>query len=345
MPEPDSIDPTAARTAEEFALCMRLLRARAGQPSLRDLEQRARRRGRRLPRSSVSDALSGMRLPRRELMLGLIQACGIDPAADTRWLRTWERLAGPGGPDAAPPAADPAATVGLAEVHALVDAQRVLADAAQARRIADLEIAELKATAQREVGHQLAQAAAALRQARLSAELARDINATGLRRIGATYLAGLDWNALFAGISELDIFMAYGQTWRNLHAPGLARLAARPGSRIRVFLADPDDQYTVTALATRFDTTRQELRRRIEATRQDYHALRQPAGADIQVRYWAGDRLFSFFRLDQTAVLGLYSHSRSRAPSPPVLVCQAPGTLYQFVLDELGKIERHSRPS
>ena len=340
MPE-RGVDPGNAGSVAEFALCLRQVRARAGHPSLRELELSARRSGRRLPRSSVSDALAGRRLPRKELVLDFIRTCGIDPAAEARWAAAWMRLADQTSPDSPVPPSDP---VGMAEVNALVEAERVLADAAQARRAADQEIADLKADAQRQVRQLLAEAETTLHDARLSAVLARDVARTGLRRVGATFLPDLDWAALFAPTAELDIFMAYGQTWRNLHAPEMARLARRPGSRIRVFLADPEDRLTAATLAYRFGATDRELRRRIEATRQDYLALRQPGGAEVQLRYWSGDRLFSFFRLDQTAVASRYSHSRSRASAVPVIVCQAPGELFQFVLDELGSIEQQSRP-
>ncbi|MFI9591187.1 hypothetical protein [Nonomuraea sp. NPDC052265] len=345
MPDHDDIDPTAARTVEEFALCLRQLRTRAGNPSLRDLEKWARRYNKQLPRSSVCDALAGKWLPRRQLVLTFLQACGVDPAADPRWVRAWIRLTEQVGPHEVGPSPQAAATVGSAEVHALMEAKRLLAEAAQARRAADLEIKQSKAAAQRDIDRKLAQAEQAMQHARLSAQLARDIRTTGLRRIGATYLSDLEWNALFASVTELDIFMAYGQTWRNLHARQLALLAARRDSRIRVFLADPDDQTSIDTLATRFVLTVHELRERIEATRRDYAALRQPGGADIQIHYWPGDRTFSFFRLDQTAVVGFYSHSRSRASAVPLFVCEAPGELYQFVLDELNAIQQSSRPA
>jgi hypothetical protein len=340
VPEHD-IDPGDARTVADFALCLRRLRAQAGHPSLRDLELRARRSGKRLPRSSVSDALAGRWLPRKELVLRFIQACGIDPADDTRWASAWMRLADHNFADAPAMSTD---RVGLAEVNALMEAEQMLAYAAQARRAADLEIASLKASAQQEADRQLAAAAQTLHSARLTAELARDVAKTGLRRVGATFLPDLDWAALFADATELDIFMAYGQTWRNLHAPELTRMARRPRSRIRVFLTDPDDQLTVSTLAHRFRISDQELRTRIEATRRDYLTLQQLEGADVQLRYWTGDRLFSFFRLDRTAILGLYSHSRSRASAVPVIVCEGPGELFQFVLDELSTIEQQSRP-
>jgi hypothetical protein len=346
LSHPDEIDPGTARTTQEFARDLRRLRAAAGEPSLRELDRRARRRNRRLPRSTVADALKGQHLPRRALMLHFIQACGVDPAADSRWLRAWTRLAQ--GSDAVGrlnPATEPAAVVEPAAVRALVEAQRMLGDAAQARRAAELEIVEVRAAAQWEIDRLHADAERLVDEASRASQLDRDAEATGLLRIGATYLRDLDWGKLFAGVRELDVFMAYGHTWRNLHAVELAHLAGRDGCRIRVFLADPDDEMTMSTLARRFVIGPKELRARIEATRISYVALRQPSGADIEVYYWAGDRVFSCFRLDGVAVVGFYSHSRSRASAVPMLLCQQPGEVYQFIVDELAAIARDSRPT
>ncbi|MGH3874000.1 MAG: hypothetical protein ACRDSR_21285 [Pseudonocardiaceae bacterium] len=178
---------------------------------------------------------------------------------------------------------------------------------------------------------------------RLVQSLTRDFEPAGLLRIGATYLAELEWNQLFAEVTELDIVVAYGQTWRNMHARELAQVAARPGCRVRVFLADPDDELTVAVLADRFDISHDELRTRIGATRSDYEALRQPGGAEIEVYYRPGDRVFSFYRFDDIAVVGLYSHSRTRGAAVPVFVCARPGELFDFVLDELAVIHEQSR--
>ncbi|MFE0025525.1 hypothetical protein [Amycolatopsis sp. NPDC059021] len=173
--------------------------------------------------------------------------------------------------------------------------------------------------------------------------LTRDLQPAGLLRVGATYLGELEWKQLFAEVTELDIVVAYGQTWRNLHARELAQVAARPGSRIRVFLADPDHAFTLDMLADRFDITPEELRTRIVATRRAYGALRHPGGARIEVYYRPGDRVFSFYRFDDIAVVGLYSHSRARGAAVPVFVCVQPGELYDFVQDELAVILDQSR--
>ncbi len=234
-----------------------------------------------LPRSTVQDARTGRRLPRKALVLALVRACGIPPS-DRRWEIAWTRLAD--------------------QVSKPVPVR-----------------------------------------GRLQQRLARDVQAAGLLRIGATYLGELEWKQLFTEVTELDIVVAYGQTWRNLHARELTQLAAKPDRRVRVVLADPHDDLTVAVLADRFTITHDELRARITTTRSDYQALRRPDGAQIEVYYRPGDRVFSFYRFDDIAIVGLYSHSRARGAAVPVFVCARPGELYEFIQDELAVILDQSR--
>jgi hypothetical protein len=280
---PDDLDPLDATTIAEFAECLRTVRLRAGNPSYRTLQQWGERHKIPLSRSTVQDALAGRRLPRKNLVLALVRACGIPPS-DRRWEIAWTRLAG--------------------QANKPVSAQ----------------------------DH--------LRQS-----LTRGFDAAGLLRIGATYLSELEWKHLFAEVAELDIVVAYGQTWRNLHARELTQLAARPDRRVRVILADPHDDLTVAVLADRFNITHDELRARITATRNAYQALRREDGAQIEVYYRAGDRVFSFYRFDDIAVVGLYSHSRARGAAVPVFVCARPGELFEFIQDELAVILDQSRPA
>ncbi|MBE8523059.1 hypothetical protein ILP97_37150 [Amycolatopsis sp. H6(2020)] len=184
---------------------------------------------------------------------------------------------------------------------------------------------------------------AAAPRTQIQQNLTRDFAPAGLLRIGSTYLGELEWKQLFAEVTELDIVVAYGQTWRNMHARELAQVAARPNSRIRVFLADPEDELTVSVLADRFDTTADELRSRIAATREAYEALGRSDQTRVEVYYRPGDRVFSFYRFDDIAVVGLYSHSRTRGAAVPVFVCARPGELYEFIQDELAVILEQSR--
>lgn len=87
---PNGPDPTKASTVEEFVATMRALLVWAGEPTLRELENRAGPG--RLPRSSVSDALRRAdRLPKVDLLAEFVKACGAGAALPV-WLAARQRL-------------------------------------------------------------------------------------------------------------------------------------------------------------------------------------------------------------------------------------------------------------
>src|SRR5262249_13998792 len=151
----------------------------------------------------------------KPLLLAFLQACGVDPHTDRRWVATWNRLseqrvaASRTGPTSLAPAVTPDPVTADARARA----ERIIEEALAVRTAAEQDAAHLRATAQREVDQLRARAERELnRRRRLAAQTAADIRAAGLLRIGANYLNELDWDALFADVRELDIFVAYGQT-------------------------------------------------------------------------------------------------------------------------------------
>jgi len=85
------IDPTTATTADELAHCLQRLRIR-NDLSYRELESWGQEHGQPLPRTTVLEVLHARRFPKKNFLLAFIEACGVDPATDTRWERTWSRL-------------------------------------------------------------------------------------------------------------------------------------------------------------------------------------------------------------------------------------------------------------
>lgn len=79
-------DPAEARTPAEYNAAMVRLQAWAGHLSLRTLNRRS---GGRLPPSTVCETLRRERLPRHDLMLAFIDACGIRGEAAAQWERSW----------------------------------------------------------------------------------------------------------------------------------------------------------------------------------------------------------------------------------------------------------------
>jgi hypothetical protein len=85
------------RTVAELAAALRQVRVRAGNPSLRAIQQWAEDHGRSLPRTTVADMLSGRRLPRLPLLLDFLLACGVPHDRRNDWIEAWSRLVESGG--------------------------------------------------------------------------------------------------------------------------------------------------------------------------------------------------------------------------------------------------------
>jgi hypothetical protein len=170
-----------------------------------------------------------------------------------------------------------------------------------------------------------------------------DVKTAGLVRIGSNYTADPDWDSYFAGVSRLDIMVAYAHTWRNQHLLKLREVASRPDARIRVYLPDPTDTLGIEVLAAKFGSDSARLKQNIEEARREFMTLARPNGADVKVLYRPAYSVFSFYRFDSTAVVTLYSHSRERQPNVPTFVCKSGGSLFAFVYEELGAVRRQSR--
>ncbi len=107
---PLDVDPSGVSSPAELAAALRELRLRRGEPSLRELERRARApaavaAGRvALSRTTLSGVLSGERFPSHEVLVAFLAALGVvEPAQQRPWIVARERLVRLRGP--APPTA------------------------------------------------------------------------------------------------------------------------------------------------------------------------------------------------------------------------------------------------
>lgn len=174
-----------------------------------------------------------------------------------------------------------------------------------------------------------------------SATAGTDADAAGLTRIGMNYAVIPDWEELFRDVRKLDIFVAYGRTWRNLNIQRLQSVASRSNTRIRVYLPDPKPSPTIDLLAERFGMSSADLIMAINEAEGAYSQLTCAAGSTVEVYHRQGDSLFSCYRFDNTAVITLYSHQRVRT-QVPTFVCRAGGFLYDFLRDEFRSIHNQS---
>lgn len=86
MPHPDRVN-----TPAEFMAAMRALRAWA-KLTYRQIEDRARQAGDKLPHSTIATALSRNRIPRESTIASFVRACGGDRHAVEAWLAARKRI-------------------------------------------------------------------------------------------------------------------------------------------------------------------------------------------------------------------------------------------------------------
>ncbi|WP_152627825.1 tetratricopeptide repeat protein [Streptacidiphilus neutrinimicus] len=88
QPRPEAGGPVDSVTG--YIRDLRALKVTAGQPSLQELQRRSG-----VARSTLSDALNPNRreLPRLEVCLALVRACGVTPPEAASWRARWQRIA------------------------------------------------------------------------------------------------------------------------------------------------------------------------------------------------------------------------------------------------------------
>lgn len=168
------------------------------------------------------------------------------------------------------------------------------------------------------------------------AKLAEEVRAAGLVTLTNDFQRGIDWPQLFRTVNKLDIFFAYGRTWRGTNSAELRALAGRPGVRVRVVLPDPNDDALMSELARRFSMTPSDVKKEVEEASGDFKKTFvefSQSVAQFTLWYLPASPVFSFYRFDHLAILALYKHSPGRGEVPTFVVEQG-GTLYDFVRQE-----------
>lgn len=168
------------------------------------------------------------------------------------------------------------------------------------------------------------------------AQISKEITFAGIVKITDSFHHDIDWKSYFRMVNKLDIFFAYGRTWRNTYIEELREVAAREDVRIRLVLPDPDNEQTVIELARRFNYTPENLKTLIREAEADFRNLRPfkgAKGAQIDIWFLPATPHFTFYRFDHIAILALYSHRKERAPVP-TFICEMGGTLYDYIRKE-----------
>ena len=168
------------------------------------------------------------------------------------------------------------------------------------------------------------------------AQLSRDIKFSGILQITDSFHTDINWDHYITQASKIDIFFAYGRTWRNAHSDEFQKAVQKKDARIRVVLPDPNDSQTVAELAKRFGYTEENLVNCIKEAEEyfkELHSRAMKTKAEVHIWFLSAAPAFTFYRFDHTGVLALYTHRKERT-GVPTFVCEQGGTLYDYIRKE-----------
>lgn len=160
-------------------------------------------------------------------------------------------------------------------------------------------------------------------------KLAERIRAVGLVGLATDWNQDIPWRQLFRDTTSVDIFVAYGITWRGVMGGILREFAARHGTACRVVLPDADSEAVMSSVACQLGKTSDEVKARVTAAKDDFGRLIP------QCERWYSARppMFSFYIFDTHAVLTLYRH-RSDPSDTIGLVVRKGGEYYGLLRKE-----------
>lgn len=171
------------------------------------------------------------------------------------------------------------------------------------------------------------------------------LDKAGVEAIELDYLS-LDWKSLFDSAEKLDVFFAYGGTWRGTHLLQLQNLLTKKGMKLRILLPDPACNDAVAELSRRFvGYSTEKAIRVIGESVQTFDELRVkcPQGTTVEVRFTKTTPLFAIYNFGRKAVFTMYRHKPGKGEVPTYIV-QRGGTLYGFMENEFDSLWEANAP-
>jgi len=103
--------------------------------------------------------------------------------------------------------------------------------------------------------------------------VSQTVQNAGLVSLSFDFQNCIDWQTSFRRVAKLDIFFAYGRSWRNIYSEDLRNLGSRTDVQVRIILPDPDKQQIIEDLARRFGTTVEDMKGQIETAKTELETL------------------------------------------------------------------------
>lgn len=166
------------------------------------------------------------------------------------------------------------------------------------------------------------------------ANMARDLADAGIDTVVDSFRdPRVNWNDLFKNACRLDIYVAYGATWRSTQLEPIEKLLSDKEGKLRIVLPDPGDDFVIETLAKRFTMSTADITRTIHEARTFFQHRKDAAKGTVEIYLSKIIPVFTFYRFNNKAVLALYNHRLGKLPVPTI-VCDEEGFLFDYITQE-----------
>jgi hypothetical protein len=166
------------------------------------------------------------------------------------------------------------------------------------------------------------------------ANMSRDLAEAGIDIAAYSFKdKRIDWDELFKSTCKLDIFIAYGHTWRNTQSEQINTLLSDADAKLRIILPDSENEELMKSLSRRFEMEPEALKLEIGDAVKFFERRKKKAKGSIEIYLTSVMPLFSFYRFNSKVVFALYNH-RAGQHAVPTFICDKDGFLFKFLSDE-----------
>jgi hypothetical protein len=180
--------------------------------------------------------------------------------------------------------------------------------------------------------------------AAVRADLSESIRASGVHDVFRRFYTDVPWNQLLPGTAEFDLIVSYARTWKNTYREQLKQIAANPRARIRVVLANPENQALIEELSRRYGLSSGDVKSYAQESLADFTTLLGSGTAECHIRVSDRPCLYTYYRFDDVLILSLFPNTNVRTDRPG-FVLRGDGTLSRFLRDEFETYFQASRVS
>jgi len=175
-----------------------------------------------------------------------------------------------------------------------------------------------------------------------TARISERVRGAGLLDVSADFMSDVDWAELFTSARHIDIFFAYGGTWRGAHIDRLRARLRQSGTRLRVILPDPDDADVMAELTRRGMV---DVETKIRESMHDFELLANAADAKGIVEIWtlARSPLYSYYRFDDRVLAAPYRHRAGRGAVPATIIRHG-SDLFRFYEEDVEAMMAGNNP-